>query len=91
MDVEREIERQVSRSSARNTFDVLARKFRNLDNVHRFGLNNGKFHRRVKKKANSREIYVVLNLDKRGNVLPPPGFDDEGEAPDQEQGPAQTA
>lgn len=72
-------------------FEVLARKFRNLENLQRYGVNNGKLNKRLEKKTSNRDLYVVLNLDKRGNVLHVPGFDDEGEAPQQEQGAFETA
>lgn len=70
----------------KSDYKILVRKFRNLDNVHRYGVNNGKLNRRVEKKASNKDLYVVLNLEKRGNVLHVPGYDDEGEAPQQKQG-----
>lgn len=71
-------------SSKRSTFDTLSRNFRNLDNIHKYGVNNSKIHRRVSKKAANRDLFVVLNLDKNKDVLSPSRTDDESQTQEQE-------
>lgn len=73
-----------SHTTKRSTFDTLSRNFRNLDNIHRYGVNNSKIHRRVGKKAANRDLYVVLNLDRNKDVLSPSRSDDEGQTQKQE-------
>lgn len=74
------MEREPIEVSEQRALSFLIKRFRNLDNLSRYGLNNGKLIKRVHKKSSMRDLFVVLNLDKHGNVLHVPGYDDEGQA-----------
>lgn len=74
----------------RATYQYVRKRVRSLQNISKFGLNNSKVDRRANKKSVKKQLYVVLSVDRRGDVLHVPGIIDEGEASQREQSPPET-
>lgn len=48
--------------SANSNLDTLIKQFVSYRNLSKFGINSGKIHRKVKKKADNKTLYILVKI-----------------------------
>lgn len=49
-------------SATDSNFDALIKQFVSYKNLSKFGISSGKIHRKVKKKADNKTLYILVKI-----------------------------